>query len=152
MLNSKSTSTIMKAIHTFIKVSMFTTAMLTFTSCHDLLEEDPENTNYTDQADYTNAANMSQPLIGAYAEFQDRAWEEFPLIAVRGDDVNAGGLGDQQDFAETDRYNYNKDFWMYNSLWQNYYKDILIHTGAIEQITRYKEFAGNSALADQYIA
>src|SRR5688572_19670481 len=142
----------MKAIDTFIKVSVFTTALLTVTSCHDLLEEDPENTNYTEQTDYTNSANMNQPLLGAYAEFQDRAWEEFPLIAVRGDDVNAGGLGDQQDFAETDRYNYNKDYWMYNSLWQNYYQDILIHTGAIEQITKYKEFAGNPALADQYIA
>jgi starch-binding outer membrane protein, SusD/RagB family len=142
----------MKSIHTIIKLSVFTTALLTVTSCHDLLEEDPENTNYTEQTDYTNTANMNQPLLGSYAEFQDRAWEEFPLIAVRGDDVNAGGLGDQQDFSETDRYNYNKDYWMYNSLWQNYYKDILIHTSAIEQITKYKEFADNPALADQYIA
>jgi starch-binding outer membrane protein, SusD/RagB family len=128
-------------------------AMFAITSCHDLLEEDPENTNYTSQTDYTITADMIKPLIGAYSEFQDRAWEEFPLIAVRGDDVNAGGLGDQQDFAETDLYNYsNKDYWMYNSLWQNYYKDYLYMTSAIESITQYKEFASNPGLADQYIA
>lgn len=143
----------MKSIYIIIKLTVFATAMFTATSCHDLLQEDPENTNYTGRADFTNTANMIQPLLGAYAEFQDRGWEEYPLIAVRGDDVNAGGLGDQPEFAETDLYNYNnKDYWMYNSLWQNFYKDIIIATSAIEQINQYKEFASNSATADQYIA
>ena len=41
---------------------------------------------------------------------------------------------------------------MYNSLWQNLYRDILISTSAIEQITQFREFAGNPAVADQYIA
>jgi hypothetical protein len=142
----------MKLINNFIKGIAFTTIMLCATSCHHLLDEDPENTNYTDNTDYTNTDNMISPLLGAYAEFQDRGWEDFPLIAVRGDDVNAGGLGDQQDYAETDRYNYNKDYWMYNSLWQNLYRDILISTSAIEQITQFREFAANPAVADQYIA
>lgn len=142
----------MKFLNILTKVSLLTAGMFCATSCHDLLEEDPENKNYTGLADYQNEANMIQPLIGAYAEFQDRGWEDYPLIAVRGDDVNAGGLGDQQDYAETDRYNYNKDYWMYNSLWQNFYKDIFITTSAMEQITLYKEFASNPALADQYIA
>ena len=142
----------MKLIYNFIKGVAFTTAMLSVVSCHELLDEDPENTNYTDDTDYTNTANMINPLIGAYAEFQDRGWEDFPLIAVRGDDVNAGGLGDQQDFAETDKYNYNKDYWMYNSLLQNLYRDILVSTSAIEQITQFREFASNPAVADQYIA
>ena len=126
--------------------------MLTFISCHDLLDEDLENTRYTGQTDYTNTANMIQPLMGAYAEFQDRGWEDFPVIAVRGDDVNAGGLGDQQDFAEEDKYNYNQGYWMFNSVWQNLYRDILTAHSAIEEITLYKEHAPNPALADQYIA
>ena len=142
----------MKLINNTIKGIVFTTIMLLASSCHDLLQEDPENTNYTNRTDYTNTSNMIQPLLGAYAEFQDRGWEDFPVISVRGDDVNAGGLGDQQDFAEEDKFNYNKDFWMFNSLWQNLYKDILIATSAIEQITFYKEFASNPAVADQYIA
>jgi hypothetical protein len=142
----------MKFIKNIIKLSVFSVALLTVTSCHDLLDEDPENNNYTGQTDYTNASNMIRPLLGAYAEFQDRGWEDFPVIAVRGDDVNAGGLGDQQDFAEEDKFNYNKDYWMFNSVWQNLYKDILFATQAIEELTKYKEFADNPALADQYIA
>lgn len=142
----------MKSIKNIIRLTVFSMAMVVTTSCHDLLDEDPENTNYTGQADYTNTANMILPLIGAYAEFQDRGWEDFPVIAVRGDDVNAGGLGDQQLFAEEDKFNYDKDFWMFNSLWQNFYKDILIATSAMEQIALYKEFASNPAVADQYIA
>ena len=85
----------MKSINNYIKISVFTLVLFATTSCHDLLNEDPENNNYTGQTDYTNTSNMIRPLIGAYAEFQDRGWEDFPVIAVRGDDVNAGGLGDQ---------------------------------------------------------
>ena len=95
---------------------------------------------------------MILPLIGIYANFYDTEWENYPLISVRGDDVNAGGLGDQQDFAETDKFNYNKDYWMYNSVWQNYYGDIFNAHSAIDQIKLYQEKASNKALGDQYIA
>ncbi len=142
----------MKSMKNFIMISVFCAALFGATSCHDLLDEDPENNNYTGQTDYTNTSNMIRPLIGAYAEFQDRGWEDFPVIAVRGDDVNAGGLGDQQDFAEEDKFNYNKDYWMFNSVWQNLYRDILYATQAIEEVTKYREFADNQAVADQYIA
>jgi len=142
----------MESTKNIFKTSILLVLMLTVVSCHDLLEEDLENTRYTGQTDYTNTANMILPLIGAYAEFQDRGWEDFPVIAVRGDDVNAGGLGDQQDFAEEDLYNYNQGFWMFNSVWQNFYRDILTTHSTIEEITLYKEHAPNPALADQYIA
>jgi len=142
----------MKSTKDIFKTSILLISMLTVVSCHDLLDEDLENTRYTGQTDYTNTANMILPLIGAYADFQDRGWEDFPVIAVRGDDVNAGGLGDQQDFAEEDKYNYNKGFWMFNSVWQNFYRDILVTHSAMEEITLYKENAANTALADQYIA
>jgi hypothetical protein len=142
----------MNSIKNIITISVFTLTLFSATSCHDLLDEDPENTNYTGQTDYTNTSNMIRPLLGVYAEFQDRGWEDFPVISVRGDDVNAGGLGDQQDFAEEDRYNYNKDFWMFNSVWQNLYKDVLFATQSIEELSKYGEFAGNPAVADQYIA
>lgn len=126
--------------------------LLFFTACNDKLDELPENRSFTEETDYTNSTDMILPLIGAYAEFQSRGWEEFPLISVRGDDVNAGGLGDQQDFAEADKFNYNKDYWMYNSLWQNYYGDIIKLHAAIEQIQLYKENGGDETLANQYIA
>jgi len=121
------------------------------TGCNKYLDEPPENTSFTGQTDYTLSENMILPLLGNYAEFNNTEWEDFPLISVRGDDVNAGGLGDQQDFAETDRYNYNKDYWMYNSLWQNYYQNMFSANSAMEQIELYSQYA-NKDLANQYIA
>lgn len=128
-------------------------ALLSFsTSCEDKLYEKPENTSFAGETDFTKTENMILPVIGAYAEFQNRGWEDFPLIAVRGDDVNAGGQGDQQPYSETDKYNYDKDYWMYNSVWQNLLGDIITAHSAMEQVEKYKEFAANPATADQYIA
>ncbi len=97
---------------------------------------------------------MDLSIAGVYEAFQSRGWEQPLLISVRGDDVNAGGLGDQQDFAETDLFNYNKDYWMYNSLWENIYKDVISAHTAMEQIVRFQEFgdASEIALGNQYIA
>jgi hypothetical protein len=142
----------MKRINYIIKLTLTVAVFLTVGACHDLLDEPAENRAFTEETDYTISENMILPLIGAYAEFYNRGWEDFPLISVRGDDVNAGGLGDQQDFAETDKFNYNKDYWMYNSVWQNFYKDIFFCHSAIEQIEKYREAGGNSAKADQYVA
>jgi hypothetical protein len=137
--------------HLFRLIFLVTAASL-LSSCHDLLDSPPENKAFTEETDYTNTDNMILPLIGMYADLYDHEWEDFPLISVRGDDVNAGGLGDQQDFAETDIYNYNKDYWMYNSLWQNYYGDIINCHSAMDQVKLYQEYATNKALGDQYIA
>ncbi len=142
----------MKRNKYILKLSVLLVVMISFMGCEDLLDELPENTAFTEETDYTITDNMILPLIGAYAEFYTRGWEDFPLISVRGDDVNAGGLGDQQDYAETDLYNYNKDYWMYNSVWQNHFADMFAAHSAMEQIELYREYATNTALADQYIA
>lgn len=142
----------MKSNRYFTIIAGFALAFILTTSCMDLLDEPAENIVFTEETDYTVSGNMILPLIGAYAEFQSRGWEDFPLISVRGDDVNAGGLGDQQDYAATDNYAYNKDYWMYNSLWQNLYNDIFVSFSAEEQIDLYKEHAPDKALADQYKA
>lgn len=142
----------MKRINNIIRISFLTVAVLFSTACHDLLDGPIEDKQLTEDTDYTKSENMILPLIGAYAEFYSRGWEDFPLIAVRGDDVNAGGLGDQQDYAETDKYNYNKDYWMYNSVWQNLYSDMIVMHSAMEQIELYKQNGSNEAKANQYIA
>lgn len=126
--------------------------MLLATGCADKLDDPALNQRLATETDYTKTENMILPLIGAYAEFYTRGWEDYPLIAVRGDDVNAGGLGDQQAYADTDNFRYDKDYWMYNSVWQNLLKDIIVMESTMEQVERYKEFASNTALADQYIA
>lgn len=122
--------------------------------CSDKLDELELNNRFTGDTDLTQTEDMFLSIIGAYSAYQSRGWEQPLLIAVRGDDVNAGGLGDQQDFWETDLYNYNKDFWMYNSLWENMYVDIISTHTAMEQIQRYQEFANEAGVAqgDQYIA
>ena len=141
----------MKLTKQFITLTLLALLALV-TSCHDLLDEPTEGKVFTEQTDYTDAGNMIQPLVGAYAEFYTRGWEDFPVIAVRGDDVNAGGLGDQQDYAEADKYNYNKDYWMFNSVWQNLYKDIFFCHSAMEQIDLYVQAGASTSLGEQYKA
>ena len=106
----------MKFFNNINKISVLILGLLAIAGCEHMLDENPENTAFTEETDYTISENTILPLIGAYERFNDKGWPNNPLMSVRGDDVNAGGLGDQQDFAETDLFNYNKDYWMYNSI------------------------------------
>ena len=142
----------MKKISNTIKVTVCLGTIVLCTSCNDFLNELQENTVITGQTDYTDTDNMIMPLLGAYAKFQTSEWETGLLLSVRGDDVNAGGLGDQQPFSDTDKYTYDRTYWMYNQVWKNLYGDVLTKHAAMEEIEKYKEFAPNPALADQYIA
>jgi hypothetical protein len=126
--------------------------LLGLSACHDNLDELRLNTEFIEDIDFSESQNIVEPAIGAYADFYSRGWETIPLISVRGDDVNAGGLGDQQPFADTDRYIYNKDYWMYNSLWELNYRDIYTGQNAIGLIENYREAGADDAIADQYIA
>ncbi len=143
----------MKSIDKILKITFVAAIMMVLASCDDKINDALEKEVLSGQIDYTKTENMVLQLNGVYAEFQSRGWEDYPVIAVRGDDVNAGGLGDQQDFFEEDQFNYsNKTFWMFNGLWQNLYSDIFKAHSAMEQIEKFKEFAPNPATADQYIA
>ena len=93
------------------KLSLFAALLLlifSITACHDVLDSPRENTSYTADTDYTKYEDIIKPTIGAYGRLQGIGWECIPLISVRGDDVNAGGKGDQQDYEETDYFRYNK--------------------------------------------
>ena len=136
----------------YTKFSLAFAVVVILSGCHDRLDRPAENRTFQEAIDYSNTNNMSSPLIGAYAAFQSRGWEQFPLISVRGDDVNHGGLGDQQDFAETDNFRYNQGYWMYNSLWQTMYSDIIDGIAAKEQIDLFAEQATGSNPSVQYKA
>jgi starch-binding outer membrane protein, SusD/RagB family len=140
-----------RIIHSF-SIIVILMALLVVPACHDLLDEPAENRTFTEETDYTISDNIRLPLIGIYAQLYNRGWENHPLIAVRGDDVNHGGLGDQQDFAETDFFNYNKDYWMYNAVWQGFYSDVFIVLSAMDEFQLYKVDGADAATADQYIA
>jgi len=79
-------------------------------------------------------------------------WEQIPLLSVRGDDVNAGGLGDQAAFSDTDRFVYDNNYWMYNSLWSVWYQHILQIVTQIDQLDKFKAGGVNPNLINQYQA
>ncbi|WP_318309094.1 RagB/SusD family nutrient uptake outer membrane protein [Flagellimonas crocea] len=135
------------------KIVFVLIAILFVQSCSDKFE-DREGQLNADDLDYTATENMVQALIGSYYIVATRGWEEPLLLSVRGDDVNAGGLGDQQPFADTDNYVYDQGYWMYNLLWNGHYGDIVKLNTEIELIENFKDFADESgkAKADQYIA
>ena len=119
-------------------------------SCEDVVEEPLQNVQPEESVDYTESENMNLLIQGAYGEFNFIQWETFPLISVRGDDVNAAG--DQVPLVETDAFRYDRSFWMYNSDWLNLHGDILNANNYIEGFKRYKENGADAQLADQYIA
>ncbi|WZL89880.1 RagB/SusD family nutrient uptake outer membrane protein [Salinimicrobium sp. 3283s] len=136
----------------FIRLSVLVLA-LAVSSCSDKLDTQEGQLN-TGDIDYTDASQMIDPLIGAYYEISSLGWEEPLLLGVRGDDVNSGGLGDQPLYTETDLFNYNKDFWMYNQVWNSHYNDIINMNTAILQIENFMEYADEADFArgEQYIA
>jgi hypothetical protein len=127
-----------------------TLTLLLTSACTDLLDEPLENQDIAENIDYSQPENMILMLYGAYADFNALQWETFPIISVRGDDVNAAG--DQFPLQETDEFRYDRNFWMYNSNWLNIYSDVLYWHGAMETIDKYKEAGANAATAEQYKA
>lgn len=136
----------------FIRLSALAFALV-ISSCTEKLDTQEGQLN-TGDIDYTDASQMVEPLIGAYYEISSLGWEEPLLLGVRGDDVNSGGLGDQPLYTETDLFNYNKDFWMYNQVWNSHYNDIINMNTAILQIENFLEFANEADFArgQQYIS
>lgn len=135
----------------FLIYSIFSLLIIIASGCEKYLEKPNEAEALADETDYTITSDMIKPLLGTYWELNTIEWEDIPLISVRGDDVNAGGLGDQQDFFNTDKYEYNQGYWMYNSLFQNFYQNMYSANSAIDQIVKYQQYA-DKALGDQYIA
>lgn len=139
----------MKNIHFFKAIILVSTFLLT--SCDEKLDTEQEYLAGS-SIDYSSPEAAKGALIGAYSKFQVMGWHEIPLISVRGDDVNAGGLGDQAPFADTDNYIYDNNFWMYNSVWESWYQKIVEISTQIEQLEKFREGGVNPALINQYIA
>lgn len=134
----------------YISAAFFAMSFLT-TSCDDRMDYEQEMSTGS-SIDYSSPELAKGALIGAYTKFQDVGWEQIPLISVRGDDVNAGGLGDQQPFADTDNFFYDNNYWMFNSLWEAWYQDILQYNVQIAQLEKFREGGVSGSLIDQYIA
>lgn len=124
---------------------------LSLSSCENKLDEDLELTTGS-STDYTSEAGALSALVGAYSTLQGITWSEAGIIGVRGDDVDAGGLGDQAAFSDTDKYVYDDSFWMYNTLWESRYQAIVQITSQMDQLEQYRAGGVSSDLIDQYIA
>lgn len=141
-------------------ITLLATLALAFTSCEYRLDKEEEIVQLNSGIDYSSADGAKGALVGAYAKFQDMGWEQIPLIAVRGDDVNAGGgndfvngvSGDQAPFGATDAYSYDNSYWMYNSVWENWYQKIVQITTQIYQLENYRAGGVTPTLVNQYIA
>lgn len=140
----------MKFINRLKYILTLVLSLAVATSCNNLLDEPLENQDIAENVDYSQSEDMILMLYGAYAEFNALQWETFPLISVRGDDVNAAG--DQFPLIETDEFRYDRNFWMYNSTWLNLYTDILYYHGAMEQIDKYIDAGANASTGEQYKA
>ena len=130
----------MKRTKYIIPFAIIIVAMFFAASCSKNLDVLPENRTFTAETDYTKTSDMINPLLGVYAGMSvtDGEWEDFPIIGVRGDDVNAGGGSDQPDLAATDKYNYNRTFWALNTFWEAYYQHLFASQSAMEQIALFK--------------
>lgn len=123
---------------------------IVFFSCSNIVEEPLQNVQPEEGVDYTRSEDMILLIQGAYGEFNFLQWETYPLIGVRGDDVNAAG--DQDPLVITDLFRYDRSVWMYNSAWLNLHGDIINCNASIEGFIQYKENGADPVLADQYIA
>lgn len=125
--------------------------LMTVVSCDDKLNEPLDEQALQENVNYEETERMRDLLIGAYTEFYNLQWETFPIIAVRGDDVNPAG--DQDPLFQTDEFLYDPNAWMYNSAWQNLYTDIIASfLLGIEEIEKFNQNAENPAQGEQYIA
>ncbi|SHK41089.1 RagB/SusD family nutrient uptake outer membrane protein [Epilithonimonas mollis] len=146
----------------YIKVAFLFSA-IALSSCDSKLDE-PMELDAGSSYDYTSAEGAKSAVMGAYATLSGQklndkgelvdtgvAWESIPLISVRGDDVNSGGKGDQAPFGDTDNFSYDRSYWMYNSLWEQFYQKVVQVTAQIEQLEKFRAGGVNSKLIDQYI-
>jgi hypothetical protein len=135
----------------YLKI-IFLVSILILSSCTNQLDEELELSTTSENIDYSSQAGAFNAFIGSYQKFQDMGWEQIPLLSLRGDDVNAGGLGDQAGFSDTDRFVYDNNYWMYNQLWDSWFQKILQITTQIEQLEKFRKGGVDSAKIDQYIA
>lgn len=142
-----------KYINPLKKLALFAIGFVVIQACSDNFDNIEGQLN-ADDLDYSATDDMIEALTGAYNVFATRGWEEPLLLSVRGDDVNAGGLGDQQPYADTDNFVYDQGYWMYNSLWGLHYGDIVKLNTEIELIQKYRDLANTAGQqkADEYIA
>ena len=140
----------MKSYNFFFRVTLMAAVVFLAPSCDSALNNPLETEVVESGIDYTNMNLRAQLMRGSYYSLYNLQWETFPLLSVRGDDVNA--KGDQEPLLETEAFRYDRSFWMYNSVWLNLYSDIINWHAAIEEIEKFNANSNDPAVGQRFIA
>lgn len=99
--------------------------VLSFASCNDFLDKEPEGKVPEEKVDYTNISNMYQPVSGVYAKIRTSGlhWVIWEITTIRDQDVFSGQWNGS-DYYNLSEYKYNDSFWGFNELWMQYYNII----------------------------
>ena len=114
--------------------------VLSFASCNDFLDKEPEGKVPEEKVDYTNLSNMYQPVSGVYAKIRTSGlhWVIWEITTIRDQDVFSGQWNGS-DYYNLSEYKYNDSFWGINELWMQYYNIIKTANAAIESLDLYAE-------------
>ncbi len=112
-------------------------------ACSDFIEIDPENKVPAEEVDFTQTANMYQPVVGVYNEVRASAMHYINalLMFTRDGDVWSGRYDDQGAAADFSRsFVYDNSYWGLNQVWINWYNIIRIANAALESLDGYAQY------------
>ncbi|WP_352423065.1 RagB/SusD family nutrient uptake outer membrane protein [Proteiniphilum sp.] len=113
------------------------------TACSDFLDIDPENKVPEESVDFTQTANMYEPVVGVYAQLRTSGmhWANKLLMITRDGDVWSGRTDDQGAAVDFGRnFNYSNSFWALNNVWVTFYEIIRISNSALESLDGYAAY------------
>ncbi|MEA5128853.1 MAG: RagB/SusD family nutrient uptake outer membrane protein [Proteiniphilum sp.] len=112
-------------------------------ACSDFLDIDPENKVPEESVDFTQTANMYEPVVGVYAQLRTSGmhWANKLLMITRDGDVWSGRTDDQGAAVDFGRnFNYSNSFWALNNVWITFYEIIRISNSALESLDSYATY------------
>lgn len=134
-------------------IFLLTALLLMAVSCSDFLDKAPENKVPEESVDYTNLANMYQPVSGIYGQVRTGGlhWISFATFVIRDDDVWSGRTDDQADLVNIgESFQYLNSFWGFNETWNQHYKIIRFANSALEDLEQFKANITSDADMEKY--
>ena len=113
------------------------------TACSDFLDIDPENKVPEESVDFTQTANMYEPVVGVYAKVRTSGmhWANALMLFTHDGDVWSGRTDDQGTAVDFGRYfNYTNSFWALNNVWVTFYEIIRIANSALDSLDGYAAY------------
>lgn len=127
--------------------------LLSGTACSDFLDKAPENKVPEESIDYTNLANMYQPVSGVYAKVRTGGlhWISLAAFLIRDDDVWSGRHDDQADLVKMgEKFLYSNGWWGFNETWNQHYGIVRFANTALEDLEGFKANITSDADMQRY--